>query len=84
MLQHIKTWVRTLKIKYLRFKAIRGLKKSNLYAIEVERVMEQFATQQILLGSSPESVNQSRGVLIKHQQVIRLKEDFQDFLDSIK
>jgi hypothetical protein len=83
--------MKTIKSKFsnfrqwlLRKKAIRGLRKQNRYAVEVEKVMEQYATHQILNGPDANSRNNSRNVLLKHQQVINVKTDFQDFLEHLK
>lgn len=59
------------------------MKKFNAYSMEEEKVMELFATHRIMEGQSVDAVNQSRNVLVKHQQVIKMKSDFQDFLDTL-
>lgn len=82
-MEKIKERISNFRTWYLRRKALRGLKKSNLYALEVEKIMEEFATNQILSSTSPDSKNTSRNILIKHQQTIRVKQDFQDFLETL-
>lgn len=83
MIEKIKEWLAKPREWYLRRKVIRGLKKSNRYSLEVEKLMESFATNRILSAASPDSKNQSRQVLIKHQQTIQIKSDFQDFLETL-
>jgi hypothetical protein len=83
MLEKLKAKVTQARAWILRKRAVRDLIKQNRYAIEVERIMEQFATNRILSGESPDARNQSRNVLVKHQQTIRVKSDFQDFLESL-
>jgi hypothetical protein len=82
-MQKLKSLLERFRTWFLRKKALRGLRKSNRYAIEVEKIMEQFATQRILSGQSPEAVGNSRQVLMKHQQTIQVKSDFQAFLDNL-
>lgn len=77
------TKLKEFKSWYLRKKVLRDLKRQNLYAIEVEKVMEEFATNRVLSGESADSRNNSRNVLVKHQQTIAVKSDFQDFLNRL-
>jgi hypothetical protein len=72
-----------LRTWFLRKRVIWNLKKSNRYAIEAEKVMELFATNRILSGDNADARNQSRNVLVQHQNVIRVKSDFQDFLETL-
>lgn len=84
MLDKLKISYSKARTWFLRKKAIRGLRKQNRYALEVEKVMEQYATHQVLNGADSNARNNSRNVLVKHQQVINIKEDFQGFLDKLK
>lgn len=72
-----------LRVKWYRWRIIRAWKRENLKDIEREKVMEQFATNRILVGDNPDARNNSRNVLMKHQQTIRIKQDFQDFLNTL-
>jgi hypothetical protein len=67
----------------LRKKAIFSLKRKYRYMNEVEKLMEMYATRQILSGIDPASVGQSRQLLLKHQQTVKVQEDFIEFLNSL-
>ena len=59
------------------------LKRRYKYLIEVDKIMEQFVTQNILDGGSSEFIGASRKQLLSLQQDINSKERLLAFLKSI-
>lgn len=73
-----------LKKKYLRFKAKRSLKSRYEYLIEVDALLEEYMTGQLLRGGSQEFVATGRSNLAKKQQEIATNKEFLQFLKNTK
>lgn len=70
--------------KYYRLKAKRKLLKQYRYINEVDKILEEYLTGQILKGGSSEFLGKSRNDLVIKQNAIKTQNEFIIFLSNLK
>lgn len=73
-----------LKKKYLLWKARRKLLSQYEYVMEVDRLLEDYLSSNLLRGGSDEFMKVGRENLIKKQQEIKTNTEFIKFLKEYK
>ncbi len=72
-----------LKRKYLRRKAKNKLKEQYEYLVEVNAILEEYLTEKLLTGGSPEFMAKGRADLATKQSELKTNQDFIAFLKKI-
>lgn len=73
-----------IKENYYRWKAKRDLIKKYMYLQEVDKLLEEYLTAQILKGGSQEFLSKSRQSLVKKQGDMKNQEGMIMFLKNAK
>lgn len=73
-----------LKEKFLRLRAKRKLISQYEYVAEVNKIMEEYMTGQLLRGGSDEFVAKGRADLAKVQQELKVNKEFISFLKNLQ
>lgn len=76
--------MKKLKKKFLRWKAKWSLINRYEYLNEVDRLMEQYQTQQILRGGSEQFLTQARKGLSESQARMKEQQNLVTFLRQVK
>lgn len=76
--------LKKLRQKYFRFKAKNKLIKQYEYLVEVNKILEEYITEKILVGGSTKFIEDGRKQLITKQSEIRENESFLQFLSKVK
>lgn len=79
-----RTIIENMKINFNRWLAKTRLIRRYRYLNEVNNIMEEFITQQILRGGSDEFINESRKQLLNLQQDTKRQGELVDFLKNLK
>lgn len=73
-----------LRRKYLRGRARRKLIHQYQYVQEVNRIMEEYMTAQLLKGGSDEFMAKGRSDLAKTQNDLKVNKEFISFLQNLR
>lgn len=73
-----------LKTQYLRWKARRTLLNQYEYVMEVDHLLEDYLSQNLLKGGSAEFMKVGRENLVKKQGEIKTNREFIQFLKNYK
>ncbi len=76
--------LKKLRQKYFRLKAKNKLIKQYEYLVEVNKILEEYITEKILVGGSTKFIEDGRKQLITKQSEIRENEAFLQFLSKVK
>jgi hypothetical protein len=76
-------WGKTKSIFY-RWLAKNRLVRRYEYLNEVTKILEEYVTQRILDGGSPDFLNKSRQTLVQHQGEIKENQRLIEFIKKLK
>ena len=76
--------MKNLKQKFYRLKAKWSLINRYEYLIEVDKLMEEYQTQNILRGGSDEFISRARQQLSESQSRLREQQKLVDFLRKLR